>query len=131
MRVDRALVIDAAVLGAALVLFCLNNQVIKEAVAGTLAGDFFKNYFNDVLGGIAFLAYTNSVIGLVRPALRLRRLVSIAAYLFLCGLFWEYAAPLFVAGSVSDPWDIACYVVGGVGYRAVLRICSVRGSDQA
>lgn len=126
MRVDRALVIDAAVLGAALVLFCLNNQVIKEALAGTFAGDFFKNYFNDVLGGIAFLAYTNIVVGLVRPTLRLRRLASIAAYLFLCGLFWEYAAPLFVAGSVSDPWDIVCYVVGGVGYGAALRVCRMR-----
>lgn len=128
MRVDRALVIDAAVLGAALVLFCLNNQVIKEAAAGTPVGDFFKNYFNDVLGGIAFLAYTNIVIGLARPAVRLRRLVPIAVYLFLCGLFWEYAAPLFVAGSVSDPWDVACYVVGGVGYGAVLRVCRMRGA---
>ena len=133
---------DVAVFFAALGLFALNSYVIKpfllgvpylEGAGGIGSGEAYWPldassgiglwlanlmvcHCNDLLGGLAFMAYLNALFDLVRPGLRITGPVLNGACMLCCGLFWEYAAPLFVTGSVSDPLDLIAYVVGGLAY---------------
>ena len=52
----------------------------------------------------------------------LTRVLPTAAFLLLCGLFWEYVAPLLVSGSVSDPLDLLAYLAGGLVVLPLLRL---------
>lgn len=117
---------DIAVLLIAAALYALNAAFLKPAFAGVPAGVFFAGYFNDILGGAAFLAYTNALVCLYDPRRRLRRFVSCVAYISCCGLFWEFAAPCFVADSTADVLDLVAYVVGAVLYWASARCTSAR-----
>ena len=127
LRLKRYGAFDACLLIGALVLFAINEHAIKPVVSGAelAAGYSFAKllllgYFNDFLGGVAFLAYTNLLLALVRPRWMIRRLPVAVVYIFLCGLFWEYVAPLVVPDSVSDPWDVFAYCVGAVAYWGIL-----------
>lgn len=118
MRLRQVHPSDLVLLLTGFALFFLNDLVLKALLSETAVGWLFKNHFNDVLAGLAFLAYTNVLISLFRPKWRFVRLAIIVPYIFACGLFWEYAAPLFVNDSVGDPWDLLAYVVGGLAYWA-------------
>lgn len=52
----------------------------------------------------------------------LTRVLPAAAFLLLCGLFWEYVSPLLVSGSVSDPLDLLAYLAGGLVVLPLLRL---------
>lgn len=117
---------DAVILLVAAVLFYTNEFLITPAISYS-AGETILHYLitshaNDLLGGIAFMAYTNLLLSLVRPELRFKKFTSIAIYIFLCGLFWEGVAPLFIANSVGDPLDILSYLIGAVLYWACLSV---------
>lgn len=117
---------DAIALLTALLLFVLNEHIVKPCIwSASPDADFTfielvqVGYFNDFLGGLAFLAYTNLLIDLVRSRYRIQRLFIAISYIAACGLFWEYVAPLFVPNSVSDPWDVLAYCLGGAAYRVL------------
>lgn len=117
---------DAVILLLAAILFYANEYLITPAIS-SFAGETIWHYLitshaNDLLGGIAFMAYTNLLISLVRPEVRFKKLAVIAVYIFLCGLFWEGVAPLFIANSVGDPLDILSYLIGAVLYWACLSV---------
>lgn len=134
LRLKKYGAFDACLLVAALALFAINEHLVKPAAlstafasgvlanGGALAAGFsfakavVLGHLNDFLGGFAFLAYTNLLIALVQPRYRICRFSVALAYIFCCGLFWEYAAPLFVPDSVSDPWDVLAYCMGGAAY---------------
>lgn len=52
----------------------------------------------------------------------LTKVLPAAAFLLLCGLFWEYVSPLLVSGSVSDPLDLLAYLAGGLAVLPLLRL---------
>lgn len=52
----------------------------------------------------------------------LTRVLPAAAFLLLCGLFWEYVSPLLISGSVSDPLDLLAYLSGGLALLPLLRL---------
>ena len=81
-----------------------------------LFASLFKNHVNDFIGGIAFLAYTNVLLALVKPDKMIKSPLVTLAFIFCCGLFWECVAPLLVPGSIGDPLDLASYVLGGCAY---------------
>lgn len=120
----RALAFDSGVLAACCLLFYANNLFLKEAIApGTgLLSLLAHNHLNDFLGGIAFLGYTNLLLDLFRPNVRICKLPVCLAYIFACGLFWEYLAPFFVPGSVGDPLDLVAYVCGSAVYWALAQL---------
>ena len=137
LRLKRYGAVDACLFMGALVLFAVNEHLVKPAVLGaapaseslaegaSAAGFSFVElivlgHFNDFLGGIAFMAYTNLLISLVQPRYRIRNPLIGSAYIFCCGLFWEYAAPLFVPDSVSDPWDVLAYCLGAGMYWVIM-----------
>ena len=81
---------------------------------------FMSSHFNDILCGILFPAYCNILLenryGLIN------RLWKVESLLLVCGIFWEFIAPLFISYSVSDIFDIAAYMFGGFIYWIIYRI---------
>ena len=96
-----------------------------------LFASLFKNHVNDFIGGIAFLAYTNVLLALVKPDKMIKSPLVALAFIFGCGLFWECAAPLFVPGSVGDPLDLASYVLGGCAYWTIKHLAAKCRRDAA
>ena len=82
---------------------------------------FLDGYFNDILAGCLILAITN----LLLPLGRLKPLCTPLPCLALsltCGLVWEFITPLYLPGSVSDLWDIAAYMIGGLIWCIIVNI---------
>lgn len=102
-----------------LALYVVNNLLLKPLASTGLLGAFVRGHLNDVLAGLAFMAYTNLLFDLVRPERRLARLWVMLAYMLCCGLFWEGVAPTLLKPSVSDPWDVVSYLAGAALYWAV------------
>ncbi len=111
---------DALMLAFGLGLFVINTYLVKPILndGDEVVYFFFTNYANDVLGGLAFLSYTNLLFDLVKKKYRIVRVEMGLGYIFLCGLVWEYVTPLFVDRSVSDWIDILAYIAGASLYYA-------------
>ena len=124
-RARGALVFDLVVLAFCFAGFYGNEHGLKPfavaAFPGSPATYLVQCHLNDFLGGAAFLAYTNLLLDLVRPDMRIRRLTTSLVYLFFCGLFWEYAAPLFIKASTADPLDLVAYMTGAATYWLAAR----------
>lgn len=78
-------------------------------------------YLNDFICGVAFPAYVNALLQYSNRK-PLKSPFIIMGMMCFFGLFWEFAAPLFVPYSVSDPYDILCYIFGGVFYWLLAEI---------
>ncbi len=111
---------DLTILAVGFVLYTLNNLLLKPLTLPPLASWLVRGHLNDALCGLAFMAYTNCLFDVVRPAARVRSPWVAAAYMFGCGLFWEFVAPL-VKPSTSDWADVASYVIGALLYWLVDR----------
>ena len=108
---------NLAIIAVVAVLYML-NQAVKGQISGPLLAAFMSGYFNDIICGAGFMAYCNIFIELwKRP---LRKILAIEAVLLCAGLVWEYVTPILVKGSVSDLWDIAAYMLGGVIYWCIM-----------
>lgn len=111
--------IDLAFFIAPFALYALNQQ-IKYQVEAPVIGYLLRCHFNDYLGGIAFAAYLNLVISFSKwPTRRLKKPLHFAAAGILCGLFWEWIAPMFLPHSTGDWLDVAAYVLGMLTYWAM------------
>lgn len=74
----------------------------------------------DFLAGGLMLCLVNGLLEYSgRPPLR--RFLPVTGFLLICGLFWEYVTPLYLARSVSDPRDVLAVWLGGLCMLAILR----------
>lgn len=78
-----------------------------------------KNHLNDFVCGLIFPAYINIILYLDERR-TLKSPFIIMGVMLCCGLFWEYAAPLLIPYSVSDPFDVMCYIGGGYVYSLLV-----------
>ena len=123
----RFLALNGFLLFLVLVFYSGNQLWVKPLTAHW----FVHGYVNDILAGIWLPALINALASVFRVH---RALVTDPAKIVLiavmAGLFWELAAPQFVAGSTQDPFDILAYVTGAVLYIAAVRLVQrgVRGS---
>lgn len=121
------LAFDAISLLVCAVLFYLNSLIVIDlAIAyapDTPLSSVASCHLNDFIGGFAFMCYTNLLFDLVKPEVRFKKLSSIILFILFCGLFWEFVAPSFVEGSVSDPLDVASYALGGILYWLFTKAC--------
>lgn len=95
------------------------NQCIKNKIHINEIKWFMSCYFNDIVGGITFMAYCGIVFEHYR-----RKMTKLWQVIFLmvnCGFFWEYITPLFRPNTISDPWDILAYVCGGFIHWLIIR----------
>lgn len=118
---------DLTVLAAGLALYTLNNLLLKGLTLPPPASRLVHGHLNDVLCGLTFMAYTNCLFDAVRPTARIRSPWVTAAYMFCCGLFWEFVAPL-LKPSTTDWADVVSYVVGALLYWLIDRARRTRGA---
>lgn len=111
-----------------LVLYYTNNWFLKGHTSGIIHY-LLVCHFNDFLGGVVFIAYTNVLLN-TRNAM-MKTLWKILLFSFSAGLFWEFVTPLIKKSSISDWIDVGCYVLGGFTYWLVLHIfLQVKKSQQ-
>jgi hypothetical protein len=108
---------DAILLVLIPVLYFTNNSVIKAHTAGLLH-IFFVCYFNDLMAPLFLLSYSNILLWTVNK--RCLKLKYIVAFCLTAGFVWEFLAPCFKEGSVTDPLDLLCYVLGGILYWGIM-----------
>lgn len=101
------------------VLLYLLNQQFKGQISNESIKWFISSYFNDIIGGITFMAYTNLVLSFRN--IIMSKLWQIELLMFSCGLFWEFITPLYRVDTVSDIWDIFAYMLGGILYWVIIR----------
>ena len=110
------LISDIACIGIASVLYAVNKLFLCS-----LRIVFFDWYFNDILAGIFFLAYTNLLLCPAKK--RLNGFFSNLLYILCWGLAWEYVIPDFLpVNATSDIWDVAAYLTGGTIYATLMAI---------
>ena len=90
-------------------ILVLINRKIKFYITVPYIRWFMVCYFNDMVGAITFVSYFNEVF-----------------ILCMCGMFWEYVTPLFRKDTISDPCDIIAYLIGGIIYWYLLKVCKVK-----
>ncbi len=116
---------DLLIIAVALVLYCINRFT---AYPSSLAwvGPIFRFHFNDYLGAIVFLGYTNILCAVCRRP-KLTKLLPLTALGGLCSLFWEGLAPLVFARSTGDCLDCVAYLLGCVTYWGLIQTFKRKG----
>lgn len=100
-------------------LYCI-NQYIKTRINFEPLKWFLSCYFNDIIGSITFMSYCGIVLEIFhRKMLKLHQIILL---MFCCGLFWEYITPLFRSNTISDPFDIVAYILGGTIYWGITNL---------
>ena len=94
-------------------LYFVNNFILKSITKG-IANYFFTGYFNDLICPLGFVAYTNILLFFINK--KIDKFYHILFFCFLCGIVWEFIAPLLKETSVTDPYDLLCYCIGGTLY---------------
>lgn len=104
---------DFLIFIAAVSLYLLNKSAMSYYTDDTIRW-FMSCYFNDIVGSVAFLAYCNFLLATQKR--RLARLFHIVLLMFVCGLVWEFIAPLIREDTVTDLFDFGAYILGGCIY---------------
>ena len=113
MKLSKRTIVDVALVFFTALFYLLNNLVFKKTTTGILRL-FFICYFNDLICPLLFVAYVNLLLNPLKK--RLSKIWQIIVLCFLCGLVWEFVAPLLKKGSVTDIFDLFCYCIGGILY---------------
>ena len=79
---------------------------------------FFASYGADILAGAWILCFLNLLLAWSGRRTT-RRMMPAVLFVFGCGIFWEYITPLYLSRAVSDPLDIAAYLLGGCIYMVI------------
>lgn len=103
---------------ATLILYFV-NQTFKCSYPNGYFSWFMNCYFNDIIGGITFIAYTNIFFELHNQPTK--SLLTIELVLLGCGLFWEIVTPIYRKNTVGDFWDIIAYLFGGFWYWILIK----------
>ena len=98
------------------VIYFANNNFLKLHTHGIL-NYFFICYLNDLICPLFFLSYSNILLYAVDK--EIFTLCKVIFICFLCGLIWEFFAPVLKPNSTPDLFDILCYVLGGIIYLLI------------
>lgn len=125
---NRGRSFDLAVIAAAGGFYLVNRLWLSRFVPGA-AGLFLRCWANDMMAGAAILCWLNLLLGLAGLG-RVRRRRWTILFLLLCGLVWEYAAPLWHPTAVSDPLDLLAYQAGGAAVQWMTGSVRRKGSGR-
>lgn len=96
----------------------LLNRATLGLDTGTALHTLRAWYFADVLAGALILCVANALLcwgNTHDPCIRpIRGVLSVSALALGVGAFWEFVTPLYLARSVSDPWDLLAYWLGNL-----------------
>ena len=105
--------LDLIILVTVSLLYQFNNHYIKANTAG-IPHEFFVCYFNDLMAPMFMLSYSNILLHTVNR--KITKLLYVIAFCLFIGAVWEFFAPFIKKGAVWDPFDILCYLIGGLFY---------------
>lgn len=108
---------NISIIGITLALYLI-NQFVKVEIHIKPIRWFLSSYFNDIIGGITFMAYCGIIFELFHK--KMMKLWQILLLMTCCGFFWEYITPLY-RNTISDSWDILAYVSGSFIYWLITR----------
>ena len=84
---------------------------------------FLHCYLNDLFAMPFILAYSNLLIDWVgKRSASITSPIRIGCLTIFCIIIWEGIAPMLVANSTRDIFDIAAYSIGSVAYFLILFI---------
>lgn len=114
---------DAALLILGLCVYAFNRFLFKQLVRDIpVIGYFFKNYFNDLLGGFCFVAFLDFVLKNETEGGRaITKVYQAGLTGFFCGILWEYIFPLIYPKGTTDPADIVMYTAGSCIFALLRR----------
>ena len=102
-----------------IILYFINNLFLKKYTSG-IVQEFFICFFNDLMAPVFLLAYAN-ILAITRN-MRIVKLLYIELICLGSGCVWEFLAPVFKKGSVTDVLDLCCYLVGGILYWFIIHV---------
>ncbi len=101
-------------------LYLFNHFYLKEVTTNL----FIHGYLNDVMAGWFMVAWIQILISLskYKHSVLINKWFIQLLIVALASLYWEFVAPLYVTGNVSDILDLVAYLAGAVCYSSVLYI---------
>lgn len=101
------------------ILYLTNNLLLKK-IGPSFLKYFFVCHFNDLLCPSLLLGYSN--ILLLTIGKELKKLHHILMFCLAASIVWEFVAPVFKKTSITDWFDVVCYLLGGIIYWTILQI---------
>lgn len=96
------------------------NRVTKNYFDIPIVSYICRCYLSDFLGGILFPAYTNYILKKANKK-TIEKYYQLFFYMLIVGILWEYFFPIFITYSVTDNYDILCYLLGATFYYFIKR----------
>ena len=96
------------------VLYASTKLFLQSADLPQVFKAFLSNHFTDILAPIALFGISNAVFSLLN--FRVVRLLPTLTLCAIAGFAWEFIAPLIVPRSITDPFDLLSYMIGGLLY---------------
>lgn len=108
---------DWLLLLVSLSLYAINRFWLRNTVGTPLLGYFLRCHFNDLMGGISFVAVVNIILAhSVCRHIQIRSIWASIWFMLCVGLIWEYVIPQFSLRGTADPLDLLAYMAGGSIY---------------
>lgn len=104
-------------------IYYINKRFLIKNCEGVI-GYFFKCYLNDLIAPIWILALSSII--LKQFGYELKKLWIIILIGLFSGLIWEFIVPLIKTTSVTDPYDLCCYIIGAIIYCGIKNIINYR-----
>lgn len=96
------------------VILHLMNVLVFLKINNSSLHYFFSGYFDDLLAPILLLSYVNLILSIYNKKIYTLRYLIL--FILLVSIVWEYLVVYIKPNSVSDPFDILCYVLGTIIY---------------
>ena len=103
----------------ALLVYTINKLWLCDFATGIFE-IVCRSYLNDLVCPLFFLGFANILF--LWAGIELKTYFSCVLFVMVCGLIWEYFAPIINAKAVSDPLDLLCYFIGVNIYWAILML---------
>ena len=109
--------LNIAVIVAVVVVYAVNTFFGKPNFS-----DYFLHcHLNDLFAMPFILAYTNLLISWIGKNFKgVTSPTRIGCLTIFCVVVWEGIAPMLLANSTRDPWDVVAYSIGSICYFAVV-----------
>lgn len=115
VKLNKLRLVDIVIFSTCILLHFINH-LYRHYIDVPVLSYLLKCYFNDFLGGMAFLAYTNLVLSFYKDhPIRIKSYFHVILIACLCSFFWEWLMPLFKP-STADWWDCVAYTLGATCY---------------
>lgn len=99
-----------------LIVFILNNVLLKDITTGTLTM-FCRCYLNDLVCPLFFLGYCQVIFIWIKNEIKSYSILLLIG--MMAGVIWEYFAPVINPKAITDPFDLLCYFIGINIYYAI------------